>query len=75
MLSLREVVELCECECGFGMLTLLSESRLVGLPCAGAVRDGIEQLGGAPPACRLCAEFPDPALRDAIYFLRSQGCR
>ena len=49
-LSLREVVELCACACGFGMLTLLSGWRLVGVPCAGAVRDGIEQRGGPPPA-------------------------
>ena len=75
MLSLREVVDLCECECGFGMLTLLSGSLLVGVPCAGAVRDGIEQCGGPPPACRLCVGFLVLALRDAIYFRRSQGCR
>ena len=75
MLPMGEVVELCGCECGFGMVTLLSGWRLVGVPCAGAVRDGIEQRGGTPPACRPYAEFTDLALRDAIYFRLSQGGR
>ena len=73
--SLKEVVELCECDCGLVMLTLLSGWRLVGVPCAGAVLDGIEQRGGPPSTCRLYAESPDLALRDAIYFRRSQSCR
>ena len=55
------------------MLTLLYVRRRVGIPCAGAVRDGIEQYGDPPPARRLCADFPDLALDSAIYFPRARG--
>ena len=55
------------------MLTLLHDRHHVGIRCALAVRDGIEQYGGPSPARRLCASFPDIALGSAIYFLRPRG--